>query len=113
MSSFVVHTKIGDAVQECYITTAQTARWLDAGPAKRGNADVPEWAETIIVDFAGMALPVLETPEQVGILHSHASQSMWFGFFIDGGQVYMRRYDTETTGVVLGRERAGADLPGV
>lgn len=113
MSSFVVHTKIGDNVQECFVTVAQTSRWLDAAPAKiAGRGDVPEWANTIIVDYACAALPVLETPLEVAALHAMASQVPWFGFHYVGPQINMYRYDAETVGFVVGRQRqAGEEQP--
>jgi len=102
MSSFIVHMRNEDGkVEECYLTPRSVARFMAPPPGLVTRAQLPAWANGIIVDDAGQALPVLESPVQIASLLAMATQSMWFGYRYDGETIWMQRYDSEAAGVEI------------
>lgn len=102
MSSFIVHMHNEDGkVEECYLTPRAVARFVAPPPGLLARGQLPTWANAIIVDDAGQALPVLETTGQIAALLAMATQSMWFGYRYDGETIWMQRYDSEAVGVEI------------
>lgn len=111
MSSFILHTmgaRAGTAeneyndipeVEVVYCTPSNIVRW-QLKPAKADSMGIPTWAVSIVVDPAGFALPVLETPDQIAALHAYASERMWYGFNTENERIYMTRYDADVNGGV-------------
>jgi hypothetical protein len=104
MSSFIVRVLNEDGTPEdCFLTPQSVARFMAPPKNLVAAGQIPAWANTIVVDPYGTALPVLEAPGQIASLLAMAMQSMWFGYRYaeDGETIWMQRYDSEAAGVEI------------
>lgn len=95
MSSFILNTKSANGREEpFYCKPSSISRFMDVPP----NSEAPSWAVALVVFTDGIAVPVLEDAATIAHLEAMASERQWHSFRVEGHQIFMSRYDSETIG---------------